>query len=142
MRVKNGVATSLQPLGNVQERASCGFPSPAEQYAEPPLDLNELLVRQPTATYFVRVSGDSMAGAGFRDGDILVVDRSCEAKDGSIVVAAVDNEFTVRYLRKGKEGTVFLVAADKRLAPVTFSDGMELRIFGVVTAFIHRFVEK
>lgn len=78
---------------------AAGFPSPAEQYIESPLDLNELLVHRPAATFFVRAAGDSMTGAGIRPGDILVVDRSLEACDGSIVIACVDNEFTVKFLR-------------------------------------------
>ncbi len=117
-----------------------GFPSPAEQYIEMPLDLNELLVGKPAATYFVRAAGDSMLGAGIRPGDILVVDRSLEAADGSIVIAAVDNEFTVKYLRRDANG-VRLEAANRKYKPILFSGDMELRLFGVVTAVIHRFVK-
>ncbi len=117
-----------------------GFPSPAEQYIEMPLDLNELLVGKPAATYFVRAAGDSMLGAGIRPGDILVVDRSLEAADGSIVIAAVDNEFTVKYLRRDENG-IRLEAANRKYKPILFSGDMELRLFGVVTAVIHRFVE-
>ena len=72
-----------------------GFPSPAKQYQEPPLDLNELLVKRPAATYFVRVEGDSMVGAGIRDSDLLVVDRSLRPADGDVIIASVDGEFTV-----------------------------------------------
>ena len=86
--------------------AVAGFPSPAEQYLEPPLDLNKLLVKRPAATYFVRVQGDSMEGKGIYDGDLLVVDRSLDPRDGDVVIAAVDGEFTVKTLRKkaGKVG--------------------------------------
>ena len=118
---------------------SAGFPSPAEQYVESPLDLNELLVHQPAATYFVRASGDSMLGAGIRNGDILIVDRSLEAIDGSVVIAAVDDEFTVKYYRKDSGG-IRLEPANKRYKTIHFHDGMELHLFGVVTAVIHRFV--
>ena len=75
---------------------AAGFPSPAEQYLEPPLDLNELLVKRPAATFFVRVSGDSMIGAGIHDGDILVVDRSLRPVSGDVIIASVDGEFTVK----------------------------------------------
>lgn len=119
---------------------AAGFPSPAEQYVEAPLDLNELLVRKPAATFFVRAAGDSMVGAGICSGDTLVVDRSLEAADGSIVIAAVDNEFTVKLLRKDSSG-VRLEAANRRYKPILFDEGMELRIFGVVTAVIHQFVK-
>ncbi len=116
-----------------------GFPSPAEPYAEEPLDLNELLVARPAATFFVRASGDSMTGAGIRPDDILIVDRSLEARDGSIVVATVDNEFTVKRLRRAG-GDIRLEAANPRYPDIVFADEMELRVFGVVTAVIHRFV--
>lgn len=119
-----------------------GFPSPAEQYVETPLDLNELLVRHPAATFFVRASGDSMVGAGIRPGDILVVDRSLEAQDGSVVVAAVDNEFAVKFLRRPNGGPPRLESANPRYRPIVFSDEMELRLFGVVTAVIHEFVRE
>lgn len=117
-----------------------GFPSPAEQYIESPLDLNELLVRKPSATFFVRATGDSMTGAGIQSGDILVVDRSLEAVDGSIVIAAVDREFTVKTLRRDASG-VRLEAANRKYKPIALGEGMELQIFGVVTAVIHQFVK-
>lgn len=118
---------------------AAGFPSPAEQYIESPLDLNELLVRKSAATFFVRAAGDSMTGAGIQPGDILVVDRSLEAVDGAIVIAAVDREFTVKFLRRDESG-VRLEAANRKYKPICFAEGMELRIFGVVTAVIHQFV--
>lgn len=123
----------------VDATVAAGFPSPAQQYSSEPLDLNELLVRKPIATFFVRAAGDSMIGAGIRPGDILVVDRSLEAGNGSIVIAAVDNEFTVKYLRKDESG-VRLEAANPAYSPIVFTEGMELKLFGVVTAAIHRFV--
>ncbi len=116
-----------------------GFPSPAEQYVERPLDLNELLVARPAATYFVRAEGDSMLGAGIRSGDLLVVDRSLEPADGSIVIADVDGDFTVKTFRRDAQG-VRLEAANPAFRPIRFSGEMELRVFGVVTAVIHRFL--
>lgn len=85
--------------------------------------------------------GDSMVNAGIRPGDILVVDRSLEAADGSIVIAAVDNEFTVKFLRQ-RDGHVSLEPANRKYSPIVFEDGMELRLFGVVTAVIHQFVKQ
>lgn len=120
--------------------ASCGFPSPAEQYVESPLDLNELLVQKPAATYFVRAQGDSMLEAGINPDDILIVDRSVEAVDGSVVIAAVDNEFTVKYLRKDAFG-FRLEASNSKYKPILFTESMELRLFGVVTAVIHQFIK-
>lgn len=115
-----------------------GFPSPAEQYLEPPLDLNELLVKRPAATYFVRVEGDSMIGRGIHDKDILVVDRSLDPRDGDVVIAAVDGEFTVKTLRR-KGGTVALQAANENYPTILLKGASELRLFGKVAAVIHRF---
>ena len=118
-----------------------GFPSPAEQYMEPPLDLNELLVRRPAATYFVRVSGDSMIGAGINDGDLLVVDRSLRPADGDIIIACVDGEFTVKRYRE--EGTgkrqIRLEPANPKYKAIVLKSGQELDYFGKVTACVHRF---
>lgn len=126
-----------------------GFPSPAEQYLEPPLDLNELLVKRPAATFFVRVEGDSMVGAGIRDKDLLVVDRSFTPVDGDIVIAAVDGEFTVKTLRilgGGRHGAkngvgarYVLEPANPNYPPIRIGDGSQLDCFGVVTSVIHRF---
>ncbi|MBO5775442.1 MAG: translesion error-prone DNA polymerase V autoproteolytic subunit [Kiritimatiellae bacterium] len=126
-----------------------GFPSPAEQYFEPPLDLNELLVKRPAATYFVRVEGDSMINAGINDGDLLVVDRSLSPANGDIIIASVDGDFTVKRLRIGKRekgnGTKH-EGADIRLEPgnpkyptIVLEHGQELDYFGKVTACIHQF---
>lgn len=115
-----------------------GFPSPAEQYIEKTLDLNELLITHPAATYFVRASGESMTGAGIYPGDILVSDRSLDAVSGDIVIAAVDGEFTVKFLRyDGK--TVCLEPANSDFSPIYFSGDQELRLFGVVTSVIRQF---
>jgi DNA polymerase V len=86
---------------------SAGFPSPAEDYLDRALDLNELLISNPAATFYVRASGDSMRDAGIQSGDILVVDRAVEARPGKIVIAAVDGELTVKRLRV-KEGRLYL----------------------------------
>ena len=149
-----------RPAGTVV----AGFPSPAEQYVEPPLDLNELLVRRPAATYFVRVSGDSMVGAGINDGDILVVDRSLRPADGAIIVASVDGDFTVKMYRErgmgsgergmgngewgsGKRGVVNgrevrLVAANPQYPDIVLKPNQELDYFGKVTACIHQFAKR
>ena len=118
--------------------AECGFPSPAEQYVDTPLDLNTLLVKHPAATYFVRAAGDSMRGAGILPGDILVVDRSLDAFDGAIVIACIDNEFTVKYFRKDEYG-IRLEPANPAYPAIRFSGESELRLFGIVTACIHQF---
>ncbi len=119
------------PLPLFADRVSCGFPSPAQDYVEERLDLNKLLVKHPSATYFVRVSGESMMGAGIGDGDLLVVDRALTAVNGDIVVAAVAGEFTVKELRT--RPVVQLIAHNAKYAPIVFHAEEELQIFGVVT---------
>lgn len=118
-----------------------GFPSPAEQYQEPPLDLNELLVKRPAATYFVRVEGDSMVGAGISDGDLLVVDRSLRPADGDVIIASEDGDFTVKTYRRDKIG-VRLEPAYPNYPVIRLRTGQELDYFGKVTACIHRFAGK
>ncbi|HGU5938120.1 TPA: translesion error-prone DNA polymerase V autoproteolytic subunit, partial [Yersinia enterocolitica] len=88
----------IVPIPLFSEKIPAGFPSPAADYVERPLDLNELCIAHPAATYFVRVSGNSMTGAGIYDGSLLVVDRSITAKHGDIIIAAIGGEFTVKKL--------------------------------------------
>ncbi|ADF61797.1 DNA polymerase V UmuD [Enterobacter cloacae subsp. cloacae ATCC 13047] len=109
----------------------CGFPSPAQDYVEDSLDLNKLVIKHPSATYFVRVSGDSMIGAGISHGDLLVVDRSLTAVHGDIVIAAVAGEFTVKELQTHPR--LQLIPHNPDYAPVFFAAEDELEIFGVVT---------
>lgn len=118
-------------------RVPAGFPSPAEDYVEGSLDLNEHLIEHREATFFVRVKGQSMTGAGIADGDLLVVDRSLEAGDGDIVVAVVDGELTVKRLSR-RGGRVRLLAEHPGFAPIEFRDGQELTVWGVVTSIVRR----
>ena len=117
-----------------------GFPSPAEQYLEPPLDLNEFLIKRPAATYFVRVEGDSMIGAGIHDGDLLVVDRSLRPASGDVIIASVDGDFTVKTYRRDKDG-VRLEPANPAFPIIHIKKGQELDYFGKVTACIHQFTK-
>lgn len=119
------------PLPLFTERVPCGFPSPAQDYVEDSLDLNKLVVRHPSATYFVRVSGDSMVDAGISHGDLLVVDRALSAVHGDIVVAAVAGEFTVKELHTYPR--LQLMPRNINYSPVVFEAEEELEIFGVVT---------
>lgn len=122
----------------MESGASCGFPSPAEQYANTPLDLNELLVKNPEATFFVRADGDSMINAGIKSGDILVVDRSKTPVEGSIIIACINSEFTVKYLHRDDDG-IILKSGNPEYPDIVLFDGSELRVFGVVTSCIHQF---
>ena len=131
----------MRTKAKVSGSVVAGFPSPAEQYLEPPLDLNELLVKRPAATYFVRVQGDSMSGAGISDGDLLVVDRSLRPADGDVIIASVDGDFTVKTYRRDKSGVRLEPANSAHPAP-RLRSGQDLAHFGKVTACIHRFAGK
>lgn len=118
------------------ERVPAGFPSPAQDYVEQTLDLNELCIRHPAATYFVRAEGDSMIEAGIFSGDILVVDRSLTAEHGDIVIAGISGEMTVKQLQTRPQ--VRLQPRNSAYRAIPIPEGCELEIFGVVTNVIHR----
>ncbi|SET53356.1 translesion error-prone DNA polymerase V autoproteolytic subunit [Thorsellia anophelis] len=117
-------------------KVSAGFPSPAQDYIEQTLDLNQLCIQHPAATFFVRVEGDSMIEVGIFQDDILTVDRSLIPKHGEIVIACVNGEFTVKEL--SLKPTIALIARNKKYAPIYLKDGDNLDIFGVVTNVIRR----
>ena len=118
-------------------RVRVGWPSPADDYVERPIDLNEYLIKNPAATYFVRVSGDSMIDAYISDGAILVVDRSVEPKHKSIVVAAINGSYaSKRLLTKPK---VCLASENSKYAPIFIKENEELEIAGVVIAAINTY---
>lgn len=112
----------------------CGFPSPAADYVEQRIDLNELLIQHPSATYFVKASGDSMIEAGISDGDLLVVDSSRKADHGDIVIAAVDGEFTVKRLQM--RPTIQLNPMNSAYSPIIIGSEETLDVFGVVTFIV------
>lgn len=115
---------------------AAGFPSPAESSIEGEFDLNELLIKHPAATFFVRASGSSMINAGIYDNDILVVDKSIPPASGKVVVVAVNGELTVkRLLKEGKK--LFLLAENEEYPPIEIQEGSEVHIWGVVTNVIH-----
>jgi len=118
---------------------SAGFPSPAEDHTQSKIDLNNLLIENPSATYYVRVNGDSMLGAGIVNGDLLIVDRSIEVTNNCIVVAHVDGEFTVKRIKKVKKKT-FLQAENNNYKPIEITKEMDFELFGVVAHAIHHFV--
>lgn len=117
-------------------RIQAGFPSPADDAPSTSLDLASFLVPNPPATFFIRVSGESMRDAGIFPDDILIVDRSLEATNGDVVVAAVDGEFTVKRLYKSR-GVVELRPENKRFSPIRLEGDAELVIWGVVKKVIH-----
>lgn len=126
------------PLPLDEVRVSAGFPSPAADYAEKTLDINEYLVRNPVSTFFFAVEGDSMQGAEIFDGDILVVDKSLEPRHGHIVIAFVDGQRLVKRLYH-RAGRVALLAENPAFPPLEIQDGMEFLVWGVVTGKFKRF---
>lgn len=117
-------------------KVSAGFPSPAQDYVEQTLDLNELCIKRPAATFFVRMEGESMIEAGIFHNDILVVDRSVKPVHGDIVVAQVDGEFTVKELCLRPK--LMLVPRNSAFQPICLANDNELQIFGVVTNVIRQ----
>ena len=117
-------------------RLPAGFPSPADDHIEGRLDLNRLLIKHPAATFFMRVTGDSMIGAGIHSGDILVVDRSLEPADKHIVIALLDGERTVKRLSK-QNGVLRLLPENPNYQPIEITADQSVEIWGVVTNVIH-----
>jgi len=121
-----------------RDSVQAGFPSPAEDFTEGTLDLNDLLVQRPSSTFMVRVAGLSMIKAGIEPNDILVVDKSEDVSHGDIVIAVVDGELTVKRFSNIK-GHISLISENKSFPPIEFKDGSELIIWGVVSACIKQF---
>jgi len=119
------------------DRISAGFPSPADDYIETALDLNTYLIRNPPATFMVKVSGDSMTGAGINDGDVLVVDRSEQPTHGRIVVAVLDGELTVKRLVM-KGGQTLLAPENPRYQAIAVAAEQDLHVWGVVTGVVRK----
>ena len=117
-----------------------GFPSPAEDYSHETLDFNRDLIRNPEATFYGKVEGDSMIEAGINDGDIAVIDRSVEAQDGDIVVGYINEEFTIKYLdlRYRKDGYIELRPANKDFKPIRIDADDDFEVWGVVIWTIKR----
>lgn len=116
--------------------AACGFPSPAQDYVEQTIDLNQHCVPHPAATFYVRASGHSMIGEGINDGDMLIIDRAITARHGDIVLACLDGEFTVKKLQV--QPVPALLPGNPDFPPIYPQEGQELDIFGVVTFVLHK----
>jgi repressor LexA len=126
------IAAPTKVLGTVE----AGFPSPAEEELCDTLSLDDLLIENPEATFLLKVSGDSMSGAGILPGDMVLVDKGQSPKSGDIVIAEVDGEWTMKYLKRRGQG-VILLAANPKYAPI--KPKSELRIAGVVTAVVRKY---
>ena len=117
------------------DQVAAGFPSPAADYCESRLDLNDLCVKHPAATFFVRAQGDSMIDAGIFPGDVIVVDRSLTAKHGDIVIATFNGDHTIKKLET--KPTLRLVPMNSNYAPIEIPEDTDIDIFGVATHTVH-----
>lgn len=120
-----------------ESKITAGFPTPVTEYNEERLDINDIVATNQHATFYVRVSGSSMIDANIKDGDILVVDKSLEARHNDIVIAVVDGEFTVKTLYH-KDGTIKLMPANPEFPEIVLQNEQELNIWGVVSYTIHK----
>jgi DNA polymerase V len=141
--MKNKIKTILKPELSTSNRqpyfdakVSAGFPSPAADYEEGRLDLNQYLIKNPPSTFFVRVTGDSMVGAGIHSGDLLIVDRSLTAKDKHVIIAAVGGQLTVKRIRI-RQKKICLEPENKNYAPQEIGPDEDFQVWGVVTHVIH-----
>ena len=116
---------------------SAGYPSPADDYLDGSLDLNQHLITHPAATFFVRVAGESMQEAGIHAGDVLIVDRALPPSDGRVVIAVVNGELTVKRLST-RHGTLMLLPENHQYPPLPITDTTAFEVLGVVTYVIHR----
>ena len=120
-----------------QDGIHAGFPSPATDYMTQAIDLNKELVKHPASTFYGRVVGDSMIDAGVDEGDILVIDKALEPKDGDMAVCFVDGEFTLKYLSM-RSGSLVLKPANPRYPQIEITEGMDFKMWGVVTYIIKK----
>jgi DNA polymerase V len=128
---------SKKELDLFLQKISAGFPSPAEDFLEKRLDLNDYMIKNQSATFLVKVEGSSMTGAGIFNGDVLVVDRSLEPGNNKIVLGVLNGEFTVkRLVKKGKQ--VFLVPENEKFKPILLNEEINFQVWGVVTFVIHK----
>lgn len=121
----------------IESRVSAGFPSPADDYLDLPIDLNHFLIKHPEATFYVRVKGNSMKGAGIHHGDLLIVDKAEEPRNHSIVLGIINGEFTVKRILK-KNNHLYLVPDNPDYQPILIRDEMDFQVWGVVTYVVHK----
>ena len=144
--MKKNKLTFLKPkrenkLGQVliEQGISAGFPSPADDFKEIRISLDKEIVKNEEATFYARVDGESMLGAGLSDGDLIVIDRSEEPKNGSVAVCFLDGEFTVKRL-KIKNEEIYLMPENSRYSPIKIDEGNELSIWGIVTYVVKKMI--
>ncbi len=140
-KLLQAVAVKVSALGGIAlpslESVSAGFPSPAEDYEQKRISLDDLIIKNPSSTYLVKVEGDSMIGAGIYDEDVLVVDCSLSPKHNDVVVAIYENEYLVKRLILEAKNKGYLYAENPKYAPITLDEHSDIRIWGIVIRVIH-----
>ncbi|MEI8186083.1 MAG: translesion error-prone DNA polymerase V autoproteolytic subunit [Chlorobiaceae bacterium] len=116
---------------------SAGFPSPAEEYIELAIDLNKELIKHPAATFYARVKGSSMIDAGIADGDLLIIDKALEPKDGDIAVCFIDGEFTLKRLALKEDG-LYLMPANAEFKPIRITEENDFLVWGMLAYIVHK----
>ena len=139
--VKKHKDNSLETVPYILSRISAGFPSPADDYIENNLSISELLIKNQLSTFLMKASGESMIEAGINDGDVLVVDRSLEARSRDIVIAIFEGSLTVKRLIIKADGSAILKSENPLYKNILISEYTELEIWGVVTSAIHQFIK-
>ena len=139
--VKKHKDSSLETVPYILSRISAGFPSPADDYIENNLSISELLIKNQLSTFLMKASGESMIEAGINDGDVLVVDRSLEARSRDIVIAIFEGNLTVKRLIIKADGSAILKSENPLYKNILISEYTELEIWGVVTSSIHQFIK-
>ena len=139
--VKKHKYNSLETVPYILSRISAGFPSPADDYIENNLSISELLIKNQLSTFLMKASGESMIEAGINDGDVLVVDRSLEARSRDIVIAIFEGNLTVKRLIIKADGSAILNSENPLYKNILISEYTELEIWGVVTSAIHQFIK-
>ena len=127
----------FKPLPLYTSEVCAGFPSPAEDHTDLSLDLNEYLIKHPSATFYIYAKGDSMINAGIYDGDLMIIDRSLEPNTNSIIIAVINGEFTVKRIRKNKD-KLYLIPDNINYDTIEITSDMNFEIWGVVTHTIHK----
>ena len=129
--------SSSVELPYAEEGIRAGFPSPAQDYLDLSIDLNNELIKHPSTTFYGRVKGDSLIEADIHEGDILIIDKSLEPREGDLAVCCVDGEFTLKYI-KIEQDVVWLIPANKDFQPIKVTAGNEFVIWGIVTYVIKK----
>ena len=131
--------TKIFKIPLLTDSVSAGFPSPADDYTEENIDLNEYLISNPFSTFFLRIKGDSMINAGIKDKDLIIVDKSLTARPGNIIIAMIDGEFTIKRLSI-KNDELYLKAENNNYPDFRFKNHIDVQIWGVVIYSIHSYL--